>query len=155
MVKLQRPKVVGSINVKVVTGCGNMYIQLGWWNGGLHEIFATLGRSGGCAMSYGEALTRSITTGLRSGVDASEYIDQLKGVRCPNQVAFPKENEVLSCADAIGKILEKYGSLTTGQMIMLIQNSSGIDNPLSEEDERKIAVDSMQKLKDIREEQGL
>lgn len=147
MDRLARPKVVGSINIKVVTACGNMYIQMGWWQGSLHEIFATLGRGGGCAMGYGEALTRSVTLGLRCGVPVAEYARQLRGVRCPNPMMFPKEDAVLSCPDAIGKVLEHYGSLTAEGMIKLIQDLNAPPSGSSEEDEAKTAVEHMEELR--------
>lgn len=155
MDRLPRPKVVGSINVRAITGCGNMYIQMGWWQGSLHEVFATLGRGGGCAMSYGEALTRSITAGLRREVPVSEYVRQLKGVRCPSPMPFPKEESVLSCPDAIGKILEQYGSLTTEGMIKLVQDLNAQPGSLSEEDEEKEALRHIEELRAERDKQDL
>lgn len=151
MDKLTRPKVVGSINVKVVTGCGNMYVQMGWWNGALHEVFATLGRGGGCAMGFNEALTRSMTTGLRRGVPASDYVKQLKGVRCPVPLPFPKEDSVMSCPDAMAKVLEEYGSLTTDGMIKLVQELNAQPGDQSEEDEAEEAAKHIGMLQKERE----
>lgn len=155
MEKALRPKVVGSINVKIVTGCGNMYVQMGWWDGRLNEVFATLGRGGGCAMGLNEALTRSITTGLRCGVSVSEYVKQLKGVRCPSPMPFPKEESVLSCPDAIAKVLGEYGSLTTPGMIKLIQDLNAQRSCLPEEEEEERALRHIEELRVAREEQGL
>jgi len=155
MERLVRPKVVGSINVKTVTGCGNMYIQMGWWEGSLHEVFATLGRGGGCAMGYSEALTRSITAGLRRGVPVSEYAKQLKGVRCPTPMMFPKEDAVWSCPDAIGKALEQYGSLTVGDVIGLIKDLNAPSSEVSEEDEAEEAAKHIEELREEREKLGL
>lgn len=151
MEKIPRPKVVGSINVRVVTGCGNMYVQMGWWDGSLHEVFATLGRGGGCAMGFSEALTRSVTAGLRCGVPVSEFARQLRGVRCPNPVPFPKEGTVLSCPDAIAGILEQYGSLTTDNVVELIQKLNALPSGLSEEEEAAEAAKHIEELKKGRE----
>ena len=153
MEKAPRPKVVGGINVRVITGCGNMYIQLGWCNGKLFEVFATLGRGGGCAMGFSEALTRSVTAGLRCDVPVAEYVRQLKGVLCPSPRPFPKDDAVMSCPDAIGKVLESYGSLTTEDMIKLIQALSSQPSQLSEEDEKKEAIRNMENLRAERERQ--
>ena len=131
MDRLERPKVVGGLIVKVTTGCGNMYIQLGWWNGSIHEVFATLGRGGGCAMGYGEALTRSVTVGLRRGVPVDDYIDQLRGVRCPNPMLFPKEDAVQSCPDALAKVLRQYGVLTIEELVKLILNLKAPVTPVA------------------------
>lgn len=137
MEKAPRPKVVGGINIKVVTGCGNLYVQLGWSNGKLFEVFATLGRAGGCATCFSESLTRAVTTGLRCGVQVAEYVRQLRGARCPTPMPFPKEDAVMSCPDAIAKVLMEYGSLTTEGMIELVQKLNAPPSNLSEEDEAK------------------
>ena len=155
MEKAVRPKVLGGINVKSVTGCGNMYIQLGWCKGRLFEIFATLGKAGGCATCFNESLTRSITTGLRCGVDVSEYIRQLRGVRCPTPMPFPKEDSVMSCPDAIGRVLEVYGSLTAEGMIKLVLELEAPQNGQSDEEEMREAVKRMEELKKVREESNL
>lgn len=158
MDKAPRPKIVGGINVKVVTGCGNMYVQMGWCDGKLFEVFATLGRAGGCAMCFNESLTRAITTGLRCGVQVAEYVKQLRGARCPTPMPFPREDSVMSCPDAIGKILEAYGSLTTDSMIKLIQELNSLSNRQPEEEEaseREEAMKRVEILRAERERQGL
>ena len=123
--KLSRPIVLGGITVKVATGCGNMYVQLNWYQGQLFEIFATLGHGGGCATCEMEALTRSITLGLKSGIPVSDYIRQLRGIRCPTPMPFPKESAVFSCPDAIAKTLSEYGSLDVDAVIGLLRGANG------------------------------
>ena len=123
--KHSRPPVLGGITVKVVTGCGNMYVQLNWYQGKLFEVFATLGHGGGCATCEMEALTRSITLGLKSGIPVADYIHQLRGIRCPTPQPFPKESAVFSCPDAIAKTLSKYGSLDTESVIGLLRGVNG------------------------------
>ena len=125
MGKTSRPSVLGGITVKVITGCGNMYVQLNWSNGKLLEVFATLGHGGGCATCEMEALTRSITLGLKSGVPVGEYVRQLRGIRCPSPMPFPKEDAVFSCPDAIAKTLSKYGSLDIDAVIDLLRGANG------------------------------
>jgi ribonucleoside-diphosphate reductase alpha chain len=151
--KLPRPKIVPGIIVKVPTACGNMYVQLGYVNNKLFEIFATLGRAGGCAMAYSEGLTRSITTGLRCGVPISEYIDQLKSIRCPNPMPFPREDAVVSCPDAIAKTLAEYGSLVTKDLITIIEGSMKDDE--DEDAEEKKALSNIEKLREQRMKEGL
>lgn len=120
--KIHRPRVLGGLTIGVKTGCGNMYVQLNWYNGRLFEVFATLGRSGGCAMASNEALTRSVTTGLRwgSGVPISEYIDQLLNIKCPNQVLIPKDRTVLSCADGLARVLREFGTMSIQRVVEII-----------------------------------
>lgn len=158
MNKLPRPKVVGGINVRVETGCGKMYIQMGWCYGKLFEVFATLGRGGGCAMGFSEALTRSITAGLRCGVPPSEYAKQLRGVLCPSPRPFPREDAVMSCPDAIGKVIREYGSLPTEDIVKLIIELSEIV-PLEEgnenDEEAANAAKQIEEMRKGREEQDL
>jgi len=162
--KLYRPPVLGGITVKVVTGCGNMYVQLNWYQGRLFEIFATLGHGGGCATCEMEALTRSITVGLKSGVPLAEYAHQLRGIRCPAPMPFPKEQAVFSCPDAIAKTLSEYGSLDVGAVISLLRGANGHTadsdsngSPVVEAVELSSAeVESrVRELSEVREAQGV
>jgi ribonucleoside-diphosphate reductase alpha chain len=154
MLKAPRPRIIGGITVKVTTGCGNMYVQMNWCGGKLFEVFATLGRSGGCAMSQIEALTRSITTGLRCNVLPDEYEDQLRGIGCPNQVPFPKESAVSSCSDAIAKTLAEFGNRSVEDIIDLIRKSNEPGDQVPVDEEKK-AMEEIKKLKTAREEAEL
>lgn len=154
LLKTPRPKVIGGLTVKVITGCGPLYIQMNWYNGKLFEVFATLGKTGGCATSQSEALTRSVTTGLRHGVPLAEYIRQFAGIRCPNPMLWPKSDEVLSCADALAKTLKRYGTLTTEGVVKLI-HSINPDKPMNDTEEEELARASIVQLAEAREEQKL
>jgi ribonucleoside-diphosphate reductase alpha chain len=92
---------------KMTTGCGSLYVTINEDEKGLFEVFATMGKSGGCAASQIESVSRLISLALRSGIDIEKIIKQIKGVRCPNQ-AWEKGGRIYSCADAIGKALERY-----------------------------------------------
>lgn len=104
MEKKKRPKEVQSRTERVECGCGHIYIIVGRVDGEVFEIFATLGRAGGCGYAQNEALTRSITLGLRYGVPVSEYIRQLKDIKCPN-MSLDEGESIHSCAHAIAKVL--------------------------------------------------
>lgn len=151
MTKVPRPKVLGGITVKKATGCGNMYVQMNYYHGRLFEVFATLGHSGGCAMSYSEALTRSITGGLRQEipVPVEEYIDQLSSIRCLSPHPFPKEEETFSCPDAIARALKEYGNLTVEQVVKIMMDSDGDTEPV--DDEQKAAEQEIARLREERE----
>jgi ribonucleoside-diphosphate reductase alpha chain len=92
---------------KMATGCGSLYVTINEDSNGLFEVFATMGKSGGCAASQTEAVSRLISLSLRSGIQKEQIIKQIKGVRCPNQ-AWEKGGRVYSCADAIAKALERH-----------------------------------------------
>jgi len=109
MEKQERPKELKGKTVKVLTGCGNLYITLNKDGSSLFEVFATLGKAGGCANCQNEALTRAITLGLRCGIPKEEFIKELEGLQCPNPIMFPKKDRILSCPDAIAKVIEEEG----------------------------------------------
>jgi len=102
-----RPRVVYGKTVKMVTGCGNMYVTINEDEFGPCEVFTSLGKSGGCTSSQSEAIGRLISLALRSGVKTEKIIEQLKGIRCPSPVIYQGES-IFSCADALAKALEIY-----------------------------------------------
>jgi ribonucleoside-diphosphate reductase alpha chain len=92
---------------KMTTGCGSLYVTINEDEEGIFEVFAAMGKGGGCAASQTEAIGRLISLSLRSGIDRDQIVKQLKGVRCPNQ-AWGKGGRIYSCSDAIAKALENY-----------------------------------------------
>ena len=103
----KRPDIIKGVTVKTVTGCGPLYVTINYdENGNPFEIFNSIGKSGGCAQSQTESTGRMVSLALRSGIGAEEIINQLKGIRCNIPYGFGG-NIIYSCADAIGKALEK------------------------------------------------
>jgi ribonucleoside-diphosphate reductase alpha chain len=117
----QRPAETRGAITKVSTGCGSLYITVAYDDKGIFEVFATLGKSGGCASAQLEATCRLITLALRSGVDAASVVKQLKGIRCPN-IAWENGKSILSCADAIAGVLEKHIGADSGQIVEPAKN---------------------------------
>jgi ribonucleoside-diphosphate reductase alpha chain len=103
----KRPVETKGIVTKVNTGCGTLYITVAYDDKGIFEVFSTLGKSGACASAQLEAICRLISLALRSGVDVSHVVKQLRGIRCPS-IAWEGGKSILSCADAIASVLEKH-----------------------------------------------
>ncbi|MBM2825066.1 MAG: nrdJ [Dehalococcoidales bacterium] len=110
----KRAKITKGSTEKVTTGCGNMYITVNFDEQGICEVFTTLGKAGGCASAQLEAICRLISLTLRSGVEIVAIVKQLKGIRCPS-IAWEEGKAVLSCADAIASVLERYTGNNGGQ----------------------------------------
>ncbi len=104
MEKKPRPKCVEGTTTRIETGCGHLYVTVNKLDSEAFEVFASLGKTGGCEMAQSEAVTRMISTGLRYGVPVREYIKQLLNISCPKP-AFNGEGKVQSCPDAIAKVL--------------------------------------------------
>ncbi len=103
----QRPKITRGITERVTTGCGYIYVTVNFDDKGICEVFSSLGKAGGCASAQLEATSRLISLVFRSGIDVSSVIKQLRAIRCPS-VSWEHGRAILSCADAIGSVLEKY-----------------------------------------------
>jgi len=118
-----RPDVTTGLTEKVKIGCGNLYITVNYDKEGICEVFTNLGRAGGCP-SQSEATSRLISIALRSGIDAQAIVEQLKGIRCHSTIR-QKGLKVLSCPDAIARVIQK---------VAMIKNGDGNgDNEVSDE----------------------
>lgn len=102
-----RPKRVIGSTLLMHTGCGKMYVTINEDSEGVFEVFTQLGKSGGCTATQSEAIARLISLALRSRVETSRIIEQLKGIRCPSPT-LTEGGAILSCPDAIAKALESY-----------------------------------------------
>jgi ribonucleoside-diphosphate reductase alpha chain len=103
----KRPDTIKGTTRKIGTGCGNLYVTINDDEHGPFELFAQIGKAGGCAASQTEAIGRLISLALRAGVDPGALAKQLGGVRCPSP-AWNNGDKVFSCADGISKALAQH-----------------------------------------------
>ncbi|MHB8061509.1 MAG: vitamin B12-dependent ribonucleotide reductase [Ruminiclostridium sp.] len=108
-----RPDITTGFTEKVKIGCGNLYITVNYDENGICEVFTNTGRAGGCP-SQSEATSRLVSVALRSGMDVKAIVEQLKGIRCPSTIR-QKGLKVLSCPDAIGRLIEKVAKIQSSK----------------------------------------
>ncbi len=108
-----QPRMRGTVTTgrtrKFRMGCGTLFVTVNKDEHGLCEVFANLGKAGGCP-SQSEATCRVVSAAIRCGVDPHVMIDQLRGIRCLSAAVARKTNKdikVLSCPDAIAQALQE------------------------------------------------
>ena len=106
-----RPQAIHGVTERVRTGHGNMYVTINFdENDRPFEVFGNLGKAGGCDSAQLEAISRLVSLALRSGIDPSAVLEQLRGITCCP--AWDEGTLVRSGPDAVALALERhtYGS---------------------------------------------
>jgi ribonucleoside-diphosphate reductase alpha chain len=102
-----RPSVLPGRTFKQQTGCGSIYITINSDELGPCELFATIGKAGGCADSQSQAIGRMVSMAWRYGISAKETLKQLSDISCHSHCGMG-ERRVKSCADAVSKAIRQY-----------------------------------------------
>ena len=105
----ERPVSLKGWTYRMQTGCGPLYVTINEDEGGLFELFTTMGKAGGCAASQSEAIGRMVSLAWRSGVQPEQVIKQLLDISCHSHAGFGA-NKILSCADAVAKAIRNHVS---------------------------------------------
>ncbi len=98
---ITRPEKLITETIKVKTGCGSMFVTITPKESEYKEVFAMLGKTGGCPACNVSSLTRTITVAINHGVPLDKLTKQLTGVRCPNDSEF-----LPSCPEAIARVIK-------------------------------------------------
>jgi ribonucleoside-diphosphate reductase alpha chain len=102
-----RPREIHGVTERVRTGHGNMYITVNFDEENRpFELFSTLGKAGGCDSAQLEAISRLVSLALRSGVDAQEIVNHLRGITCCP--AWDEGTLVRSAPDAVALAMERH-----------------------------------------------
>ena len=111
---VERPRITYGVTSEFSVACGTLYVTLNFDdNGNPIETFLTTGKGGVCRANV-EAVSRTVSLALRSGIAKEEIVKQLKGIRCP--YCLSKNKKYLSCADALAKFIERCQSPFTGKI---------------------------------------
>lgn len=96
MTKQPRPRTLPGMTHEAKCGCGRVYVTVNRLDGKPIEVFARLGKSGGCGSATMEAVGRLLSIGLRCGIAAQELIKQVASIQCHRSP---------SCLDAVAGVL--------------------------------------------------
>jgi ribonucleoside-diphosphate reductase alpha chain len=119
-----RPEALPSTTHKILTGLGNLYITVSFFNGSPFEVFCSIGKSGYSTMADAEAIGRLTSLALRSGISAEEVVSQLKGIGGA-EPTFHNGSLIQSIPDAIALALERH----TGEVQVNKQDFNTISCP--------------------------
>lgn len=114
-----RPIRTSGCTERINTGCGKLYVTINEDERGICEVFAQMGKTGGCASSQIEAAGRLISLALRSGVKVEAILKQINGIRCPTPI-WQNGKMVLSCPDGISQVIKNYTQISTTDMPSLM-----------------------------------
>jgi hypothetical protein len=104
----KRPHVYPGDTYSFSTACGSIYITVSHDDTGYPtEVFARMGKVGGCASATLEAVARSVSVALRCDVDAAELASQYIGITCTGG-GWDHGKRITSCVSAIGMALQEY-----------------------------------------------
>jgi ribonucleoside-diphosphate reductase alpha chain len=103
MLKKNRPKVVSSVTYQNRCGCGDIFVTCSDHQGSLFEVFAVLGKAGGCGQANKTSVGKLISVALRSGTEPKSIIKAIEGVSC-----HKASTTTPSCIDAIALAIKEH-----------------------------------------------
>ncbi len=102
-----RPRTLSGVTKKIQTGHGPLYVSMNDDEFGPRECFVILGKPGGTAAAFSDALGRMISLAMTHGAAPAEVINQLRGIQDGHPAGFGP-NAVLSVPDGVAKAMGEH-----------------------------------------------
>jgi ribonucleoside-diphosphate reductase alpha chain len=102
-----RPRTLSGVTKKVQTGHGPLYVTMNDDEFGPRECFVILGKPGGTAAAFSDALGRMISLAMTHGAEPVEIVHQLRGIQ-DGHPAGVGPNAVLSVPDGVAKAMAEH-----------------------------------------------
>ena len=102
-----RPKTLSGVTKKLTTGHGPLYVSMNDDEFGPRECFVILGKPGGTAAAFSDALGRMISLAMTHGAPPVEVVKQLRGIQDGHPAGFGP-NSVLSVPDGVAKAMAEH-----------------------------------------------
>ncbi|MCA1739711.1 MAG: vitamin B12-dependent ribonucleotide reductase [Actinobacteria bacterium] len=102
-----RPRTLSGVTKKMQTGHGPMYVTMNDDEFGPRECFIVLGKPGGTAAAFSDALGRMISLAMTHGAQPAEIVHQLRGIQ-DGHPAGVGPNAVLSVPDGVARSMAEH-----------------------------------------------
>jgi ribonucleoside-diphosphate reductase alpha chain len=102
-----RPRTLSGVTKKIQTGHGPLYVTMNDDEFGPRECFVILGKPGGTAAAFSDALGRMISLAMTHGASPAEVVHQLRGIQ-DGHPAGVGPNAVLSVPDGVAKAMSEH-----------------------------------------------
>ncbi|MBA3610617.1 MAG: adenosylcobalamin-dependent ribonucleoside-diphosphate reductase, partial [Rubrobacter sp.] len=102
-----RPRTLSGVTKKIQTGHGPLYVSMNDDEFGPRECFVILGKPGGAAAAFSDALGRMISLAMTHGAAPAEVINQLRGIQDGHPAGFGA-NAILSVPDGVAKAMGEH-----------------------------------------------
>ncbi len=109
-----RPRTLSGVTKKLITGHGPLYVSMNDDEFGPRKTFVLLGKPGGTAAAFSDALGRMISLAQKHGASPKEIVSQLRGIQ-DGHPAGVGPNAVLSVPDGVARAMAEHYLQSTPQ----------------------------------------
>ena len=102
-----RPRTLSGVTKKIQTGHGPLYVNMNDDEFGPRECFIVIGKPGGTAAAFSDALGRMISLAEKHGATPAEVVHQLRGIQDGHPAGFGA-NAILSVPDGVAKAMAEH-----------------------------------------------